>query len=686
MRPRPTGSYLSRAEALESLADGPFNGGQCVGVAYDITVDYYELNNSPGCGVATQATARTQRVWGPVSGLQYGDYGSTAFCGTRPKQVLIKCRGSVAAGGPSSTETLVLVGSAEAGISESSPASISKVLRTDGQPDNCGNPPKVCGTGWKCRNGVIVPTADLNAPYATKAIGQYEAALPVLFTGGQCPGAIYRLNLTFQRIRTDTGADYQNYNFSSVFVYGPIADIRVDTSTQPSINPPLLTEYGENYGIFQVLCHGTVYSGGSTGYLATQQWVTFDQQRAGHNGFQFFRWTGKYTINALARDDGQPDTCGDPPPVCGTGWKCLNGDIIPTTDPNPPFATRSAAEAVPCTVQISAGPDQVLLCASQVTLNGASTTATSVVWTQISGDPITIINPTSINPTVQLPPGYNSSTPLILRVSVPPTHRFYDDVRIANRLEDYVTASTYGVSNDNGVWGCFVSKIERYVAQPASPVPGQDSFLLGDKDNYYISWTLPECSSELAIGYRLQQNINGIYQDVASYLYNPALSAPSSQSPGLVRFDNFNKLAQIGDSFRVVAIGSHLGQRFENTGPIYRVDSNLGKGSSVVADDWVETGSYQLASDTTLSTTNLTFNIIIESRVENDTVELPSFYGTSNDSVISTTTLTFYITYEDLGLNNSLNDPIPYTSYYAMSSDTTKTVTPLLWNAGGLVI
>lgn len=101
----------------------PFTGGQCACVSYRVVFTRTVPGSQP-----QQVTS--QPLAGPILGLVQGTSGNaTTF----------SVRHGVCSGGVQTGTTLTQVSSSSAGTT----ASIVSIIRVDGQPDNCGNPPPV---------------------------------------------------------------------------------------------------------------------------------------------------------------------------------------------------------------------------------------------------------------------------------------------------------------------------------------------------------------------------------------------------------------------------------------------------------------------------------------------------------------------------------------------------------------
>lgn len=132
---------------------------------------------------------------------------------------------------------------------------------------------------------------------------------PPPFSGGQCPGISYVVNITTEELeRFDCTADTRTFNRTIV---GPITDFRIRDPFEITTCPggetggfvlEALFDGNQNYGaVYQASQGNTVITG--------------------------------FTINSVTRADGQPDDCGDPP--------------APPTPPRPPIVQPPQSPQIP---------------------------------------------------------------------------------------------------------------------------------------------------------------------------------------------------------------------------------------------------------------------------------------------------------------------------------------------------
>lgn len=134
---------------------------------------------------------------------------------------------------------------------------------------------------------------------------------PPPFSGGQCPGVDYIVNITTQELeRFDCEADERTFNRT---ITGPITDFRIRDPFEITTCPG-----GEEGGfVLEALFDGN------------QNYGAVYQASQGNTVITSF------TINSLTRVDGLPDDCGDPP--------------APPTPPRPPIVQPPSSPEIPTT-------------------------------------------------------------------------------------------------------------------------------------------------------------------------------------------------------------------------------------------------------------------------------------------------------------------------------------------------
>lgn len=149
--PDPSGPYANLAECEAALIPAPFNGGQCQCVLYSVYAAGYTQGSAPpaysGVPPSGAASSPSCRVYGPI-------LDTRTVTGLGPSGYFfnhqIYCRGMLSPGGfdPVCTESPVWRSFAggSGGSSENLDAryAITAIVREDGNPDNCGNPPPKC--------------------------------------------------------------------------------------------------------------------------------------------------------------------------------------------------------------------------------------------------------------------------------------------------------------------------------------------------------------------------------------------------------------------------------------------------------------------------------------------------------------------------------------------------------------
>lgn len=136
--------YLGDDMPEYSEPQPPFTGGQCAGVAYDITISF----NSPGTNGNPRQTSTVRRI-APITFI--GEVGGTFFTGGRAWSTLVSNPF-----GP---------GQVSSGFypSGSSPSpSVVSIVRVDGLPDDCGDPPVEGETGYNPIRPGPPPPPDFN--------------------------------------------------------------------------------------------------------------------------------------------------------------------------------------------------------------------------------------------------------------------------------------------------------------------------------------------------------------------------------------------------------------------------------------------------------------------------------------------------------------------------------------------
>lgn len=107
----------------------PFSGGQCNCVRYRASI------NATGGGLGNLVREFSVDVWGPITGFRL-----TPLPQAQAQKVEVICRGNGANCGPVGS----IVPMVQWGNTPSPPVpsfTINSIIRLDGQPDNCGNPP-----------------------------------------------------------------------------------------------------------------------------------------------------------------------------------------------------------------------------------------------------------------------------------------------------------------------------------------------------------------------------------------------------------------------------------------------------------------------------------------------------------------------------------------------------------------
>lgn len=132
----------SNPDAVVDVPLPPFFGGQCEGVEYDVTVvrNSYTRRRCSNGSTSTIAlnSSITVRVYGPIGGLQTQET-SQGDCGASSVRVVLNAFDS--SGNP---DSLIVYSATENPLSfaiDAVDVEISSVIRIDGQPDDCGNPP-----------------------------------------------------------------------------------------------------------------------------------------------------------------------------------------------------------------------------------------------------------------------------------------------------------------------------------------------------------------------------------------------------------------------------------------------------------------------------------------------------------------------------------------------------------------
>lgn len=110
--------------------DPPFSGGQCA-VQYDVTV---QITRASGT-IQNPFTVGTVRVNGPV--------GSAGFLSGAGNSTLVFVNASPVGGSPPGRYSVGSVATNFGGGENVNAAYIINIVRVDGQPDNCGDPPPV---------------------------------------------------------------------------------------------------------------------------------------------------------------------------------------------------------------------------------------------------------------------------------------------------------------------------------------------------------------------------------------------------------------------------------------------------------------------------------------------------------------------------------------------------------------
>jgi hypothetical protein len=110
----------------------PFNGGQCDGIPYEVFYTYV-ANSTPGCTNGDQNFGPFSRIVnGPVGGLSFGS-GQDGACDEASFDSITLTHGETQ--GSTSTQL------ASRGLNEIKSGQITNIVRVDGLPDDCGDPP-----------------------------------------------------------------------------------------------------------------------------------------------------------------------------------------------------------------------------------------------------------------------------------------------------------------------------------------------------------------------------------------------------------------------------------------------------------------------------------------------------------------------------------------------------------------
>lgn len=173
-------------------------------------------------------------------------------------------------------------------------------------------------TRWSCSGGICSP--DPNGTYNSQA--ECEAALiPPSFTGGQCPNVAYRVWMVWDGIMCPSG--------EAGLVYGQTEAGQMTFNTPPT--DAFIRANGVRIvGTQQSVRFVSYFVPGSFGfaiwvirYLDVNNVFQELQFTSGVNaaevsfclgGFQVFGQSAR--IFKVLREDGLPDTCGNPPPTC----------------------------------------------------------------------------------------------------------------------------------------------------------------------------------------------------------------------------------------------------------------------------------------------------------------------------------------------------------------------------------
>jgi len=173
---------------------------------------------------------------------------------------------------------------------------------------NDGLPAKELGIGcdwkgdrYKCQNGVCV--VDPSGVYGS--LSECQAALVQPFIGGQCP-VLYNITVTAY-IYGSTGGLWRTVTSTIYNAQGPLIGFRTNYAG------PMGHHFGVDTPWGYWLSHGYSLSTGLGRSMSLTQYEAsyFDTSKP-FNPFERY----VYVVETIARVDGNPDNCGDPPKVC----------------------------------------------------------------------------------------------------------------------------------------------------------------------------------------------------------------------------------------------------------------------------------------------------------------------------------------------------------------------------------
>lgn len=161
-------------------------------------------------------------------------------------------------------------------------------------------------------------------------------------------------------------------------------------------------------------------------------------------------------------------------------------------------------------------------CGLDLTIEAKAAFANTYLWEQLSGDPVTILNPAELQPTVVFPLNYFSQDPLVLRLTASNSRQSETaEVEVQTTPTSTFSGASLGANafrrSPCRAVSCSSFRPFELVEPPPSSLQGFRCKVPGAGGNEY-TWDLPLCDGAYLVSTRIQENATGAYVDLQTFV------------------------------------------------------------------------------------------------------------------------------------------------------------------------